>query len=525
MLRKIFSSATNVKDALPVVDENSWDHTTGFPQLLRELEDYEERLKHAINVFSRQCQSVSELVTSTDGFAAFVTSLAENECLPNGQTDDTSQASTARKNQQEAIQGELDSFRMTAIAPLQSLLAEIPQLRVRCDHRKSAMSIMLRYEKKMDELRSSSRSTETSRMQRNRAKLVAVTARFHELDEAIRRDIKAFMEQDVISETCTLLQKLLLQAHDSTANFLLEQSTGVQKHLETIRSRHATSKQESPKDTVESTPNLHERNQSENPETSENQEATDSFPTEPSLSTPAQVAKQQGPTQAEGIQIMPRHVLSENQSIRPRKKHTHGTRTWKLHRQVKDSMARGLDMIECVQLPDGCMQEEWIAVHVIDFFNEISLLYGTITEFCTTTACPQMTAGPCYTYLWADGVQQVTPISLPASEYVDRLLKWVEDQLNNDKLFPADGKYNHGPSNDGPNAAEFVATAKVIFKRLFRVYAHMYHSHMENYRALAAEPHLNFCFKRFVLFIQQFQLVEQKELNALRKLIHTLVAY
>ncbi len=45
----------------------------------------------------------------------------------------------------------------------------------------------------------------------------------------------------------------------------------------------------------------------------------------------------------------------------------------------------------------------------VDFFNEISLLYGTITEFCTTITCPIMSAGPDYEYLWKDGVKFKKP--------------------------------------------------------------------------------------------------------------------
>ena len=46
-----------------------------------------------------------------------------------------------------------------------------------------------------------------------------------------------------------------------------------------------------------------------------------------------------------------------------------------------------------------------VSVTAVDFFNEISLLYGTITEFCTPATCPVMSAGPQYEYLWADGVK------------------------------------------------------------------------------------------------------------------------
>jgi MOB kinase activator 1 len=72
----------------------------------------------------------------------------------------------------------------------------------------------------------------------------------------------------------------------------------------------------------------------------------------------------------------------------------------------------------------------------VDFFNEISLLYGTITEFCTPATCPVMSAGPQYEYLWADGVKVKKPIKVSAPEYVDLLMSWVETQLNDEHVFP-----------------------------------------------------------------------------------------
>ena len=68
--------------------------------------------------------------------------------------------------------------------------------------------------------------------------------------------------------------------------------------------------------------------------------------------------------------------------------------------------------------PDRCRRcHRWIAVHVIDFYNDISLLYGTIAELCTQVTCPIMSAGT-HRYLWADGVTFTTPIKVPAKEYV-----------------------------------------------------------------------------------------------------------
>lgn len=45
---------------------------------------------------------------------------------------------------------------------------------------------------------------------------------------------------------------------------------------------------------------------------------------------------------------------------------------------------------ELVKLHDGIDQNEWLALNTIAFFENINLLYGTISEFCTTNGCPEM---------------------------------------------------------------------------------------------------------------------------------------
>ena len=35
---------------------------------------------------------------------------------------------------------------------------------------------------------------------------------------------------------------------------------------------------------------------------------------------------------------------------------------------------------------------------VVDFFNRINLIYGTVTDYCTEETCPTMSGGPKYDY-------------------------------------------------------------------------------------------------------------------------------
>jgi hypothetical protein len=56
------------------------------------------------------------------------------------------------------------------------------------------------------------------------------------------------------------------------------------------------------------------------------------------------------------------------------------------------------------------------------------------------------------------------------------------------------------PCQGTPFPPNFKEVVKTIFKRLFRVYAHIYHSHFQKIVSLKEEAHLNTCFKHFILF-------------------------
>jgi MOB kinase activator 1 len=172
------------------------------------------------------------------------------------------------------------------------------------------------------------------------------------------------------------------------------------------------------------------------------------------------------------------------------------------------------NMSLAVELPSGEDLNEWLAVNAIEFYNEISILYGTLTEFCTKDTCPIMSAGQKFEYLWADGQNVKTPLKVPAPEYIELLMTWVESQFNNETLFPCQlGTFSF--IKGVPFPKNFLSMIKTIFKRLFRVYAHIYHTHFQVILALGLEYHLNTCFKHFIFFIDEFKLVEEKELAPL----------
>ncbi|KAI9011730.1 Mob1/phocein [Hyaloraphidium curvatum] len=197
-----------------------------------------------------------------------------------------------------------------------------------------------------------------------------------------------------------------------------------------------------------------------------------------------------------------------------RKHASHDARSHRLKQHAED-MLGGASLKLAVQLPEGESADEWIAVNIVDFFNQIHLVYGTITEFCTPTECPIMNAGPKYEYLWSDNHQHRKPTKVSAPLYVDHLMNWVQAQLDDESLFPSQigGRFPPG----------FRPAAKKIAARLFRVYGHVYHSHFDQVVQLGVVQHLNTSFKHFLLFVREFDLVDAKEQTPLKEVIEALV--
>ena len=90
------------------------------------------------------------------------------------------------------------------------------------------------------------------------------------------------------------------------------------------------------------------------------------------------------------------------------------SRVYGLKEIASDTLRIG-DLGVAVELPKGENLNEWLAVNTIEFFNEISLLFGCLTEYCTKKTCPTMSAGSKFEYLWADGNKMNKPLKVSAA--------------------------------------------------------------------------------------------------------------
>ncbi|KAE8670868.1 MOB kinase activator-like 1A [Hibiscus syriacus] len=146
-----------------------------------------------------------------------------------------------------------------------------------------------------------------------------------------------------------------------------------------------------------------------------------------------------------------------------------------LKKHIDATLGSG-NLREAVRLPPGEDFNEWLAVNTVDFFNQVNLLYGMNID-------GQMVC------------KSRDPIEVSAPKYVEYLMDWIETQLDDESIFPQ--------KLGAPFPPNFKDVVKTIFKRLFRVYAHIYHSHFQKI---------------------EFGLIDKKELAPLQELIESIVA-
>jgi len=144
----------------------------------------------------------------------------------------------------------------------------------------------------------------------------------------------------------------------------------------------------------------------------------------------------------------------------------------------------------------------------------VNLIYGTVCDFCTPQTCPQMSGGPQYEYQWADGGKYKKPTAMPAPQYVSLLMDWVENLINDERLFP--------PDADTPFPKSFESQVSQIFRRLLRVFVHVYYHHFDKMTQIGAEAHINTCYKHFYYFVKEFGLIQSKEMEPLKDLTKSL---
>ncbi|XP_052132314.1 MOB kinase activator-like 2 isoform X1 [Frankliniella occidentalis] len=168
-----------------------------------------------------------------------------------------------------------------------------------------------------------------------------------------------------------------------------------------------------------------------------------------------------------------------------------------------------IDLQVLLELPPGLDYNEWLASHTLAFFDHINLIYGTISEFCTMSGCPEMTGPGLRTYLWFDEKGKKTRVAAP--QYIDYVMTFTQKTISDESIFPT--KY----ANDFPSSFESIV--RKILRLLFHVLAHLYHCHFREVVLLNLHAHLNCVFAHLTLFNARFNLIDSKETEILQDLV------
>lgn len=105
----------------------------------------------------------------------------------------------------------------------------------------------------------------------------------------------------------------------------------------------------------------------------------------------------------------------QKKTLKPVKSHGSARRE-KLSKQTKRTLGSG-NLRAVVRTPEGEDVNEWIASNVVDFYNEISLLYGLASDDAERFTKPGEGYPIGFEYRWKNGTKAAIRLSSP--EYVD----------------------------------------------------------------------------------------------------------
>jgi hypothetical protein len=164
---------------------------------------------------------------------------------------------------------------------------------------------------------------------------------------------------------------------------------------------------------------------------------------------------------------------------------------------------------------------------------------------------------------------QKEPVKVPASQYISLVQRWIVGKISDPKVFPTDpigsgatigyvsGGLNTPHANTpipaGPTTSDkpleqlagrdwigkatgfpenFFIDCRTIFRQIFRVYAHIYHSHWidpfwhihNSTPPSSGWTDLNSCFVHFVTVAKLFGLLTDKDMEPMQPLIEIWIA-
>lgn len=145
-----------------------------------------------------------------------------------------------------------------------------------------------------------------------------------------------------------------------------------------------------------------------------------------------------------------------------------------------------------------------------------------------------------HSFTWLNRSRE--PVELPAHEYMTLMQRWISGKIDDTNIFPTDASavsYAHSPAItttplsqlSSPGEPEWMGkrsgfpekfgeVCQLIFRQMFRVYAHLYWAHFTDpFYHLNLEKQLNSCFSHFILTATALDMLRPQELEPMQPLL------
>lgn len=144
----------------------------------------------------------------------------------------------------------------------------------------------------------------------------------------------------------------------------------------------------------------------------------------------------------------------------------------------------------------------------------------------------------CRTFEWLDDKKGSSKklSKTPAKQFIDTSLTQIQKQLEDETIFPTKfgmflllahtctHAHTHAHTIVGFEfPPEFVTVVKKIFRTYFAILAHIYYHHFKSMLRLSLHEGLNTLLLHLVYFVQEFSLMEPRELQCMDELITKLL--
>jgi MOB kinase activator 1 len=180
-------------------------------------------------------------------------------------------------------------------------------------------------------------------------------------------------------------------------------------------------------------------------------------------------------------------------------------------------------VLRVVELPSGSTEEDWCIINSVDFFNDVSALWGIVCEEEqdeNSSSILNQGIGqgfpPGFEYRFPSE-KNGSPKRMSANRYIDSVLSWIEERINRDPLL--DGR---SPKTQKLKATEFNSIVNKIFTRIFRIYAILYSKHFSQLQRLEIQQHVDASFKNFIFFCFEFDIIQEREFEAIQEIVKEL---